>query len=45
MVDSCPGHGPNIWDIDDDPGEVTYCDGSCVTDDPTDSDEEPGVIR
>lgn len=43
--DSCPGHGPNIWDDpEDSPQEVTYCDGSCITSEPTDADEEPGVI-
>ncbi len=41
----CPGHGPNIWDPDASPDALTYCDGSCITDEPTDADEEPGMIR
>lgn len=41
----CPGHGPSIWDDEDDDVPVTYCDGSCITDGATDADEEPDMIR
>lgn len=43
--DACPGHAPSIWDADNQPQQMTYCDGSCITDEPTDADEEPGMIR
>lgn len=44
--DACPGHAPNIWDADDQSQQQqTHCDGSCITDEPTDADEEPGMIR
>ena len=45
--DNCPGHGWNIWDSGDPPAErtVEYCGGECITDEVTDADEEPGMIR
>lgn len=45
--DSCPGHGRNIWDVDNQPqqDQLTHCDGSCVTDEPTDADEEEDMLR
>lgn len=40
--DACPGHG---YVTEDGTGDLEYCDGSCITDEPTDADEEPGMIR
>lgn len=44
--DSCPGHRPNIWDVglDDGSGEVTYCGGSCITEEVSDADEEADML-
>lgn len=40
--DACPGHG---YADSEGGGDMEYCDGSCITDEPTDADEEPGMIR